>query len=92
MKLLDPTVVSESHNNHRAAPLRDMSGLAIGLLSNGKQNADTLIRETAKRLQAKHAGRVLEVRYKRNASAPAPTELLTGLAHECDYLITAAGD
>ena len=32
------------------------------------------------------------LQHKNNPSAPAPTETLTGLSPECDYLLTATGD
>lgn len=92
MKLLDPTVPSSHSERHRAPPLTSLEGLTIGLLSNAKLNADNLLNQTAKVLVAGFGGKVLPIRYKHNPSAPAPTETLTGLSPECDYLITAAGD
>ena len=92
MKLLDPTVPSSHPELHRAPPLASLEGLTIGLLSNAKLNADSLLNETAKVLNARFGGKILPIRYKHNPSAPAPAETLTGLSPECDYLITAAGD
>ena len=56
------------------------------------QAYDVLLTETARVLQKRFGGTVLELQQKNNASAPAPTETLTGLSPECDYLITASGD
>lgn len=92
MKLYDPTVPAAEYDHHRAPPLGSLEGATIGLLSNRKLNADVLLTETANILQRKYGGKVLDLRHKDNASAPAPTETLTGLSPECDYLITAAGD
>jgi hypothetical protein len=92
MKLVDPTVFSPDTHNERAPALADLSGCTIGLLSNGKLNADLLLEETAAELVRRFGGRVLPMAYKKNPSAPAPGELLTGLSPECDYLLTAAGD
>jgi hypothetical protein len=92
MELLDPTAPGQDQLRQRAPALTTLDGLTIGLLSNGKANADQLIRATAHRLTRRFAGQYLDVKYKRHPSEPAPTELLTNLAHECDYLITAAGD
>ena len=50
------------------------------------------IRKTAEKLIARYGGKHLEVVYKNHASVPAARELLTNLSHECDFLITAAGD
>ena len=92
MELLDPTVRGPEQQHKRAAPLASLEGSTIGLLSNGKSNADLLIRKTAEKLIAKYGGKHLEVVYKNHASVPAARELLTNLSHECDFLITAAGD
>ena len=92
MRLVDPTTTKTDQNKTRAPKLTDLSGLTIGLLSNGKANADHLIRMTAEKLIARHGGSYTKVIYKPHASEISPTELLTNLAPECDYLITAAGD
>ena len=92
MKLVDPTVSAPAQQNTRAPALAQLQGLTIGLLSNGKLNADNLLEETAAELVRRYGGRVLPLAHKRNPSAPAPADLLTGLSPECDYLLTAAGD
>jgi len=92
MQLMDPTVPNARPNNRRADALQSLEGLTIGLLSNGKLNADRLLSYTAEYLRSRYGGTVLPIARKNNASAPAPAELLTQLSPECDYLITAAGD
>ena len=92
MKLIDPTVPGIQQANQRAPALTSLEGLTIGLLSNAKLNADALLEETAANLQRRFGGQVLPLKYKRNASAPAPEEILANLSPECDYLITASGD
>ncbi len=92
MELIDPTVEGAEQNRSRAPAISDLHGLTIGLLSNGKANADHLIGKTADLLVERFGGRRLDVLYKKHPSEPAPGELLTNLCHECDYLITAAGD
>ncbi len=92
MQLIDPSVPAAHLENRRAPAIANLEGCTIGLLSNGKQNADTLLEATAAMLQQRFGGTVLKMQYKRNASAPAPGELLTNLSQECDYLLTAAGD
>ena len=73
MKLYDPTVAAAEYDHHRAPPLQSLKGATIGLLSNRKLNADPLLTETARVLQKRYGGRVLELAHKNNASAPAPT-------------------
>ncbi len=92
MKLIDPTVVGSQLDHTRGAALTSLSGLTIGLLSNGKQNADVLLEKTAAMLIKRYGGSALKMESKYNAGAPAPGEVLNNLSHECDYLLTAACD
>ena len=92
MQLVDPTSNDPGQSHTRAPSLSSLEGKTIGLLSNSKLNADVLLKETAALFQAEYHCDVKDVRFKRNASAPAPTETITKLASECDFLITAAGD
>lgn len=92
MKLVDPTVAAPVRESRRAPALTGLDGLTIGLLSNGKLNADVLLEETARVLQMRFGGNVLPMEAKGSAGAPAPADLLKKLSLECDYLITASGD
>lgn len=92
MQLIDPTVKAAEQSNVRAPKMTSLQGTTIGLLSNGKANADRLLEETAALFQAEHHCRVLEVVFKRNASAPAPQSMIDDLADRCDFLLTANGD
>lgn len=92
MQLLDPTNTSATLEKSRAPALASLDGLTIGLLSNGKVNADHLITMTAQKLVERHGGKYLKVVYKPHGSEIAPDGMLTNLSPECDYLITAAGD
>ena len=92
MQLIDPTATDPSQRHLRAPALSGLDGKVIGLLSNSKLNADLLLQETAAIFQTKHQCEVQEIKFKRNASAPAPSETIDQLITECDFLITAAGD
>ncbi len=92
MKLVDPTVAAPVKRSRRAPALASLDGLTIGLLSNGKLNADVLLEETAAMLQTRFGGNVLPMVAKGSAGAPAPADTLKKLSVECDYLITASGD
>ena len=59
MRLINPTVVDSQVIHTRAGALTSLSGLTIGLLSNGKQNADVLLEKTAASLQQRYGGKVL---------------------------------
>ena len=92
MQLIDPTATNPSQHNSRAPALSSLKGKTIGLLSNSKLNADVLLKETAAIFQTEYQCTVTDVRFKRNASAPAPGDTIEELIAECDLLITAAGD
>ena len=92
MQLVDPTSNDPGQSHTRAPSLSSLEGKTIGLLSNSKLNADVLLKETAALFQAEYGCDVRDVYFKRNASAPAPSETIDKLVSECDFLITAAGD
>ena len=92
MELIDPTVAAPVRESRRAPALASLDGLTIGLLTNGKLNADALLEETAVMLQTRFGGKVLPMVAKGSAGAPAPADTLKKLSVECDYLITASGD
>ncbi len=92
IRLIDPTVPS-AMNAHATAPrLGDLEGLRIGLLGNGKVNADVLLEQTAQLFAERHGCRVLELEEKGHAGKPCPPDLLKSIADESDFLLTAAGD
>ena len=92
MQLVDPTSSDPGQSHSRAPALSSLEGKTIGLLSNSKLNADVLLKETAALFQMEYRCDIRNVRFKRNASAPAPSETIDQLVSECDFLITAAGD
>ena len=70
----------------------DLDGLRIGLLSNGKVNADRLLRMTAEHFVANHGCEIVCDTAKRNASRIVDPQVLRDLSHDVDFLITAVGD
>jgi hypothetical protein len=76
----------------RAPPLASLEGLRIGLLENGKLNADEMLREVAALFVERHGCTIRTVASKKNASAPAPAATLTKVAQEVDFLVTGLGD
>jgi hypothetical protein len=76
----------------RAPPLGSLEGLRIGLLENGKLNADEMLREVAALFVERHGCAIRTVASKKNASAPAPAATLTKVAQEVDFLVTGLGD
>jgi len=92
MLLHDPTVPGPERNLSRAAALAGLEGRTIGLLENGKLNAVSMLRETARLFEERHGCTVVPVWSKWNASAPAPEETLKAAADKVDFLITGLGD
>ncbi len=92
MQLYDPTVAGPERHFVRADTLTGLDGCTIGLLENGKLNAEAMLRETAALFQARHGCRIEPLFSKSNASAPAPAETLAEAASRVDFLITGLGD
>ncbi len=93
IELMDPGADGDGALTRVAAPrLANLDGKKIGLLSNGKANAELLLRETATRFETDHGCSVVHFIDKRNAGKPADPAYLAELAAEADFLITAVGD
>ncbi len=92
LKLYDPTAEAPSTNATPAPRLASLDGLRIGLLSNGKVNADLLLRETARCFEEQHGCTVVSEENKRAASTICPPGLLGQIAADIDFMITAVGD
>lgn len=92
MRLYDPTSSTPARKSHRAAALAALEGKTIGILENGKLNAEQMLREIAVLFEERHGCTVRAVYSKSNASAPAPAATLAKAAQEVDFLITGLGD
>ncbi len=92
MKLVDPTVHAPKSANAHAPRLAKLDGARMGLLSNGKANADALLRETARVFAERHGCQSVEFIDKRDASRPSAPEHLRRLSEHVEFLITAVGD
>ena len=91
-ELLDPTG-KPTPTGYVAAPrLASLDGLRLGLFSNGKVNADRLLRETAEIFVSRRGCSVVVDSGKANASRIAEPQLLERIANDVDFLITAVGD
>jgi len=69
-----------------------VEGLTIGLLTNGKANAENLLAETARWFVDRHHCEALPIESKDDSSRTADPEMLHSIAERSDFLITAAGD
>lgn len=92
LELFDPTG-EPTPTGYAAAPrLTRLDGLSIGLFSNGKVNADRLLRYTAEVFEREAGCKIVIDSGKRNASRIADPQVLERIANDVDFLITAVGD
>ena len=92
IRLLDPGGQSQAVERRMVPRLVRLDGLKMGLLTNGKHNADVLLRETAALFAARHGCSEALFHDKRNAGNPCKPEHLQALCEASDFLITAVGD
>jgi hypothetical protein len=92
MQLYAPTATLPKRQAFRAPPLASLDGLRIGVLENGKLNAEAMLNEVAALFVERHGCTVRLLASKSNASAPAPANTLVKVAQEVDFLITGLGD
>ena len=92
LTLVIPGGRRETAARNLAPRLEDLTARRIGLLGNGKANADVLLEETAALFRAEFGCEVAGFVDKRNASRPALAEHHATLAADADFLITAVGD
>ncbi|HXJ81562.1 MAG TPA: hypothetical protein VMS64_23130 [Candidatus Methylomirabilis sp.] len=75
-----------------SARLARLDGARLGILDNGKANADVLLGVAADELRSRFGLRSVTARRKTYPTYPAPKELLDELAREVDCVVTAIGD
>jgi hypothetical protein len=67
-------------------------GLRLGLLDNGKRNADLILEQVLAQLTAQLEPSAVVRRRKPGAGVPGPEALLEELRAECDAVIVGVGD
>ncbi len=88
IELHDPRGTSETRRATIAARPTTLHGLTIGLLDNGKENADALLDRTAD-LLAQRGATIVRAR-KPSFSRPAPDDVIASLA-QCSAVVAAHG-
>ena len=83
---------SSARRNRMARRIADVNNSNIGILCNGRCNADILARETARFYQERHQCTVAEFIDKELPTEPCQAEQLLSLSKVCVFLITAIGD
>jgi len=91
--LIDP--IGKSAEAPSKLSLRKFSGLdgkTIGLLDNGKPNADRVLDAIAELLQERYQVKEVVRRHKGNVSLPAPATIMEDLIEKSDVIIAGVGD
>ena len=92
MQLYAPTATTPKRKALRAPAFATIDGLRIGVLENGKLNAEEMLNEVAQLFVQRNGCTIRTLASKSNASAPAPANTLVKVAQEVDFLITGLGD
>ena len=92
MQLYSPTSTAPKRKAFRAPALASLQGMRLGILENGKLNAEEMLNEVAQLFVERHGCTIRTLASKHNASAPAPSNTLVKVAQEVDFLITGLGD
>ena len=93
--ILDPTGLTErpaTESLTLASRPENLSGVRIGLLENGKQNARLLLEDVADILRERHGAGAATLRRKEIFSQPAPPELVDELSRESEVVVIGVGD
>jgi len=93
--ILDPTGISSREATPGltlAARSADLTGMKIGLLENGKQNASRFLEDVADLLRDRYGAGEATLRRKENFAQPASPELVDQLSAESDVVVIGIGD
>jgi hypothetical protein len=93
--ILDPTGLSSRERTASltlAARPADLSGMKIGLLENGKQNARRLLEDVADVLHDRYGAGEVTLRRKEDFAQPASPELVDELSTQADVVVIGVGD
>ena len=90
--LLDPTVGALPDYTVMALRPGDLNGKVLGLLSNGKRNADKLLDNLGFLLQDTYVFGGIVRANKKDPTSPASEAIINELLMQCDAIVTATGD
>ncbi len=92
LEVLDPTVEPIPMDAALAPRPKTLDGTALGLLANGKRNADVLLEMLREILSDRYEFKAVVTKNKGNASRLCPTDIMDEMAELCDVVISASGD
>ncbi|MGE0684267.1 MAG: hypothetical protein AB7P69_25590 [Candidatus Binatia bacterium] len=92
LRVLDPTFTDVTEMTSSGKALTSLAGCTVGLLDNSKINVNKILDYTEELLKTRHGVKAVVRFRKPDASRPAPAEVFTAAAKECDIFISAVGD
>jgi hypothetical protein len=90
--IFDPCGIVESSDAPIAARVPTLDGLRLGILDNGKWNANKILRGSARALSESIRFATVNYYVKHSFSKDAAPELIRQIAAENDIILTAIGD
>lgn len=91
-ELMNPTGGLKVTAASVAKRVKDVKGLRLGLLDNGKTNADKFLNMVGEILVKKYGVGEVHMFHKEALSKPAPQEVLDALLKSSDFAVTGIGD
>ncbi len=92
VSVLNPISIIESRKLEIAPRLSDLEGKVVGLLDNGKPNAERLLNEIACLIGQRYNLTEVVRKRKNSQSGPCSPEMFDDLIQRCDLIINAMGD
>lgn len=92
IRYLVPTQEADAAPAGMAPRLRDLNGITLGILSNGKSNATRLLELVCEEMEAHYEIAAVVQEVKMAAGSNCPSVVLDKLAAQADAVITAIGD
>ncbi len=92
VRIYIPTGEDAASQRSLAPRVPGLEGKVVGILDNGKWNANKLLRAIEEQLRGKYTFPAVLVRKKEGPSIPAALGVIQELAEQCDLVITAIGD
>lgn len=89
---IDPSGSNASKNYEPAPGISTVAGMRLGILDNGKTNADKFLKFVADILVNEYGVAEVTMTAKEALSKPAPKEVLDFLIPKSDFIITGIGD
>ena len=90
--IVDPAAEDSTTRETLAPRLGTLAGAHIGMIDNSKHMASELLREVEQLLQQRYGVKQVTRYRKANPSIPTPSEVLAGLARECNAIVHGVAD